>query len=156
MLLIITMLVVVFLRVPVRADNSSKHYTELKFPLLLEIQLPEYTRFQLENGLTVYLMEDRELPLVSGRALFRTGSRFESADKVGLALLTGAVMRTGGTSTHSPDQLNQLLEQKAAAVETSIGTTAGSGSFSALRKDLAEVFPYLLKLLKSQFLQKKN
>ncbi len=68
------MLVVVFLRVPVRADNSPKHYTELKFPPLPEIQLPEYTRFQLENGLTVYLMEDRELPLVSGRALFRNRS----------------------------------------------------------------------------------
>lgn len=147
-LLIITMLVVVFLRVPVRADNSPKHYTELKFPPLPEIQLPEYTRFQLENGITVYMMEDRELPLVSGRALFKTGSRFESADKVGLALLTGSVMRTGGTSTHSPDQLNQLLEQKAAAVETSIGTTAGSGSFSALSEDLEEVFSLFAEVIK--------
>lgn len=147
-LLIITMLVVLLLRVPVRADNSPKHYTELKFPPLPEIQLPEYTRFQLENGLTVYLMEDRELPLVSGSALFRSGSRFESADKVGLALLTGTVMRTGGTSTHSPDQLNQLLEQKAAAVETSIGTTAGSGSFSALSEDLEEVFSLFAEVIK--------
>ncbi len=68
--------------------------------------------------------------------------------KVELALLTGYVMRTGGTSTHSPDQLNQLLEQKAAAVETSIGTTAGSGSFSALSEDLAEVFSLFAEVIK--------
>lgn len=139
-LLIVTMLAVVLLRLPVRADNSPKHYNELTFPPLAEIQLPDYTRFQLDNGMTVYLMEDRELPLVSGSALFRTGSRFESADKIGLARLTGTVMRTGGTKTHSPDELNRLLEQKAASVETGIGTTAGSASFNALSEDLEEVF----------------
>lgn len=139
-LLIATMLAVVLLRLPVRADNSPKHYTELTFPPLPEIQLPDYTRFQLDNGMTVYLMEDRELPLVGGSAIFKTGSRFEPADKVGLASLTGAVMRTGGTKTHSPDELDLLLEQKAAAVETGIGTTAGSASFNALSEDLEEVF----------------
>lgn len=147
-LLIVTMLVVVLGRLPVRADDSPKHYTELTFPPIPEIQLPEYTRFKLDNGLSVYLMEDRELPLVGGRALFRTGSRFEGADKVGLARLTGAVMRTGGTSSHSPDELNQLLEQKAAAVETGIGTTLGSAGFSALSEDLEEVFGLFAEVVK--------
>ena len=56
------------------------------------------------------------LPLVGGTALVRTGDRLEPADKIGLGAITGQVMRTGGTSVHSGDELNQLLEQRAASV----------------------------------------
>ncbi len=120
--------------------STAKHYTELTFPPLPSLPVPEYTRYQLDNGITVFLMEDRELPLIGGTALFRTGSRYEPANKVGLASLTGEVMRTGGTTDHTAEQLNQILEQKAAAVETGIGTTAGSAGFSALSEDLETVF----------------
>jgi zinc protease len=80
-------------------------------------------------------MEDRQLPLVRGTALFRTGSRLEPANKVGLADITGTTLRTGGTLTHSADELNRLLEQRAAAIETSIGAASGSASFDTLSKD---------------------
>ncbi|MCG5058188.1 MAG: insulinase family protein [Limnoraphis sp. WC205] len=138
-LLFVTMFLMITWRSPAVA-STAKHYTELTFPPLPEQPLPEYTRYQLENGITVFLMEDRELPLIGGTALFRTGSRYEPGDKIGLASLTGEVMRTGGTTDHSADQLNQILEQLAAAVETGIGTTAGSASFSALSEDLETVF----------------
>jgi zinc protease len=127
--------------------EAAKHYTELQFPPVPEIKLPDYTRYQLDNGLTVFLMEDRELPLVSGTALFRTGDRFEPASKVGLADMMGEVMRTGGTAKHSADQLNRQLEQRAASVETSVNTTSGSASFSALSEDLPEVFGLFAEVL---------
>ncbi|AFZ15342.1 peptidase M16 domain protein [Crinalium epipsammum PCC 9333] len=120
--------------------SSAKHYTELNFSPLPEIKLPNYSRFQLENGMVVYLMEDHELPLVSGTALFKTGDRLEPGNKIGLAEIVGTVMRSGGTKRHSADQLNQLLEQQAASVETGIGTTSGSASFSSLSEDLEQVF----------------
>ena len=120
--------------------SSARHYTELTFSPLPEIKLPNYSRFQLENGMVVYLMEDHELPLVSGTALFRTGDRLEPGNKIGLAEIVGTVMRSGGTKHHSADQLNQLLEQQAASVETGIGTTSGSASFSSLSEDLEQVF----------------
>lgn len=120
--------------------STPKHYTDLTFPPLPAIQLPDYERYQLENGITVYLVEDHELPLVGGSALFRTGDRFESGDQVGLASLTGAVMRNGGTRQHSADELNQLLEQKAASVEAGIYTTSGRVGFSGLTEDLDLVF----------------
>lgn len=128
---------------------TAKHYTELTFDPLPEIQLPKYTRFVLKNGIVVYLMPDRELPLVSGTAMFHTGDRFEAADKVGLASLTGEVMRTGGTRHHSPDELNQLLEQKAAAVETGISTSSGSATFSALSEDLETVFGLFAEVIQA-------
>lgn len=128
---------------------TAKHYDELTFPALPEIKLPKYTRFDLKNGMRVYLMEDKELPLVEGTAIFRTGDRFEPENKIGLASLTGVVMRTGGTSKHTADELNQLLEQRAASVETGINSTAGSASFEALSEDLEPVFALFSEVVRS-------
>ncbi|MEM8674720.1 MAG: pitrilysin family protein [Cyanobacteria bacterium P01_G01_bin.67] len=128
--------------------DTPKHYTELEFEPLPEIQLPEYERYQLDNGMVVYLLEDRDLPLISGTAIIRTGSRFEAANKVGLAKLTGTVMRSGGTKDHPAAELNSILEQKAASVETNIGTTSGSASFNTLTEDLDTVFPLFTEVLR--------
>ena len=119
---------------------EAKPYEELVFPPLSDIQIPEYERYTLDNGLVVYLMEDHDLPLVGGSATFRTGSYLTSPEQTGLAGITGQAMRLGGTINHSPDQLSEILEQKAASVETSIGDTSGSAGFSALSEDLDEVF----------------
>ncbi|WP_017652203.1 M16 family metallopeptidase [Fortiea contorta] len=138
------------------ATAAAKHYTQLQFAPLPEIKLPKYERFVLQNGLVVYLMEDHDLPLVSGTLLVRTGSRWEPGEQVGLASFTGAVMRTGGTKQYSPDQLNEILEQRAAAVETSISEAAGSASFEALSEDLETVFGLFANVLREPvFTQEK-
>jgi zinc protease len=131
---------------PAVAD-TPKHYTDLKFSLPPEVKVPDYTNFKLKNGMAVYLMEDHELPLVSGTALVKTGDRFEPASKVGLGELTGTVMRSGGTQKRTSDQLNQLLEQRAASIETSIGTTMGSASFNTLTEDLSEVLDLFAEVI---------
>jgi zinc protease len=143
---LVSLLVVLGLGQPSRAE-TAKHYTDLKFPPPPEVKVPDYTRFQLKNGMTVYLMEDHELPLVSGTALIHTGDRLEPADKVGLGVLTGAVMRSGGTQNHTPEQLNEILEQKAASVETGISLTSGGGGFNALSEDLPQVFDLFVEVL---------
>lgn len=131
---------------PARAA-TAKHYTELTFPPLPEVTVPPHNRFQLPNGLTVYLMEDHEWPVVSGMALIRTGDRFEPADKVGLAGIMGDVLRSGGTQSHPAAQLNQLLEQRAAAIESGMGTTSAAVNFSALSEDLPDVFHWFAEVL---------
>ncbi|HEY9665822.1 MAG TPA: pitrilysin family protein [Coleofasciculaceae cyanobacterium] len=146
-LLVVTMLLAIASHVPAIAA-PAKHYTELEFAPLPEVKLPEYDRFKLDNGMVVYLMEDHELPLVGGTLLVRTGDRLEPATEVGLASLVGEVMRTGGTTEHTGDELNQLLEQRAASVETGIGTTSGSASFSALSEDLETVFDLFAEVVK--------
>lgn len=147
-LLMVTMLLVVVSHLPAIAA-PPRHYTELEFPPLPEIQVPEYTRFKLNNGMVVYLMENHELPLVGGSTLIQTGNRLEPTDKVGLASLVGEVMRTGGTTKHTGDELNQLLEQRAASVETGIGTNSGSASFSALSEDLEFVFDLFAEVMQT-------
>ncbi len=131
------------------AARPAKHYTDLEFPPLPDLEIPEYFEFELENGIKVFLMEDHELPLVNGLALFQSGSRFEPGHQAGLAELTGAVMRSGGTQIYAPDELNQRLEQMAAAVETSISTTVASAGFEALSPDLATVFDLYTQVIQA-------
>ncbi|CCQ69410.1 processing proteinase [Crocosphaera watsonii WH 0402] len=145
LILITTLLVLVF-RLPAVAQ-TPKHYTDLEFPLLAEISLPEYERYELTNGMVVYLMEDHQLPLVKGSALIKTGSRLEPAPKVGLAQTTGSLMRLGGTQQHSANEINQLLEQRAARVEVGIGTSSGSAGFNTLSEDLETVFNLFSEVL---------
>ena len=128
--------------------DTPKHYTELEFDPLPEIELPEYERYELDNGMVVYLLEDRDLPLISGTAIIRTGSRYEPANKVGLAQLTGTIIRSGGTENHPADELNSILEQKAASVETSIENAFGNASFDTLTEDLDTVFPLFTEVLR--------
>ncbi|MFM7365715.1 MAG: M16 family metallopeptidase [Cuspidothrix sp.] len=138
------------------AATAAKYYTELKFPPVAAIKLPKYERFVLENGLVVYLMADHELPLVTGTAFIKTGSRWEPGDKTGLASLVGSTLRSGGTQKHSADELNQILEQRAASVETDIGEAAGSASFEALSEDVEMIFGLFAEVLRQPaFAQEK-
>ncbi|NJM73707.1 MAG: insulinase family protein [Scytonema sp. RU_4_4] len=138
------------------AATTAKHYTELQLPPLPQVKVPKYERYVMNNGMVVYLMEDHELPLVSGSVIVRTGDRLEPADKIGLARLTGIVMRSGGTQKHTPDQLNEMLEQRAAFAETGIGETAGNASFQALSEDLEMVFGLFSEVLREPvFAQEK-
>ena len=146
-LVLFTVLLSFTVRLPAVAD-TPKHYTELEFPPIPEVQFPEYDRYELDNGMVVYLLEDRDLPLIGGTAIIRTGSRFEPSNKVGLAQLTGSIMRSGGTKNHPAAELNSILEQKAASVETTIGTTSGSASFNTLTEDFDTVFPLFGEVLR--------
>jgi len=131
------------------STTEPKHYKQLEFSSPPKVKIPDYETYKLDNGLTVYLIEDRELPLVKGTALFRTGSRLEPSDQVGLASLTGTLMRQGGTQQHPPDELNQMLEQRAASIETGISTTSGEASFNCLRKDLDMVLDLFAQVLQT-------
>lgn len=129
------------------AAATPRHYTELEFPALPEVKLPNYIRYQLPNGLLVYLVENHEFPVVTGEAIVRTGNRWEPASQVGLASLTGRVLRTGGTQRRSGDELNQSLEQIAANIEVSISRASGNADFKSLTKDIDQVFGLFVEIL---------
>src|SRR4026209_566026 len=119
--------------------SSIPSYKELKYPPLKPIKIPDVATFTLPNGMKLYLLENHELPLVRGFALVRTGNLFDPRGKVGLASMTGMVMRTGGTRAKTGDQLDEQLENIAASVETGIDESHGSCSFSCLKENTEEV-----------------
>jgi len=113
-----------------------KSYKELKYPPLNRITPPEPARFELANGMAIYLIEDHELPTISAAALIRVGSRWEPAGKAGLATIAGSVMRTGGSQKFPGDRLDEELDRLGATVETSIGEDSGRAVISVLKEDI--------------------
>ncbi len=114
-------------------------WKDLKYAPLKELELPKIEQSTLPNGLKLYLLENHELPLVRGLALVRTGNLFDPADKVGLAEVTGSLIRSGGTTTKTGNQLDEELENIAASVESQISESYGSVSFSTLKEKTDEV-----------------
>jgi zinc protease len=129
------------------AASSIPTYQQLKYPPLKPVQIPEPTSFTLPNGLKVYLLENHELPLVSGAALVRAGNLFDPPDKRGLADFTGQVLRSGGTKTKTGDQIDVELENIAAAVESQIGESSGNVSFGCLRENTDQVMALFKEIL---------
>jgi predicted Zn-dependent peptidase len=129
------------------ATKQAPNYRKLKYPELREVKVPEATRVTLPNGMKLLLLEDHELPLINLSARIRTGSMYEPAEKVGLADITGEVMRTGGTPTMTGDEIDEALEAMAASVETGIGLDAGWASLSVLKDDVDKTLGILADVL---------
>ncbi len=132
-----------------RATAVVPSYKDLKFPPLPPIKPPEPVEFTLSNGIKVFLLEDHELPEVTGAALIRTGNLFDPNGKHGLAQMTGEVLRSGGTKAKSGDQLDEELENVAASVESQIGESAATISFSCLKENTDQVIRVFNEILTS-------
>jgi zinc protease len=131
-------------------------HKDLKFAALRQIEIPEVATPTLPNGMKLYLVENHELPVISGFALVRTGNLFDPADKIGLAQMTGMVLRTGGTRSKTGEELDEQLESIAASVESGIGETSGRVSFSALSENTDEVLAVFKEVLtEPEFRQEK-
>jgi zinc protease len=127
--------------------RHSASYRDLKFPPPGRINIPEPVRFQLANGITVYLMEDHELPTVSLNAMVRAGSFWEPTSKAGLASICGIVMRTGGSTTRNGDALDRELDRLGASVETNTSGDMMSASAFSLKEDVDKTLPILADVM---------
>lgn len=142
-----TSILLLLLAVSVFPTQAQERWHELEFPELKSFNKPDVATFSLKNGIRVYLVEDNELPLVSISTLVRTGSILEPMDKVGLASMTGTVMRSGGSQKYPADVLNPMLEDKAAVMSTGIGFSSGSASMNTLKEDFATLLPVFIDVM---------
>ncbi len=117
------------------AALAKKPWEKINIPELNEIKMPAYDRVELDNGMILFLAEDHEFPLIGLSATIDVGSFYEPADKVGLASMTGTVMRTGGTASRSGDDIDALVEARGMSVETWIGAAEGGAYLSVLKED---------------------
>lgn len=103
-------------------------------PLTLSKRSPEI--LELDNGLRVYFLEERRLPLVTVLAVVRTGDIWEPADQQGVADLTGRMLRAGGTAGRTADQVDDELDFLAAQLSSSVDTQQGAVSLDVLTDNL--------------------
>jgi zinc protease len=141
-----TAIVLVLCCVPALLGQATS-VQQIPIPPLPKFEPQEPTRIQLPNGMVIFLQPDHELPLISGVATIRGGSRSEPEAKIGLVDIYGDVWRTGGTKERTGDQLDIFLENRAASVETGGDADSTSLSFDCLKQDFEPVFTAFLELL---------
>lgn len=96
---------------------------------------PKAEKVVLKNGMRLFLLEDHELPILNITAYIKTGDIYDPPGKTGLAGMTASVMRSGGTATRTPDEINEALEFIAGSIEAGMSDEYGSASLNVLVKD---------------------
>ncbi|MBL8745899.1 MAG: insulinase family protein, partial [Phycisphaerae bacterium] len=117
-----------------------KRPEEIKFKDL-DFQPPsakDYRRV-LSNGVAVYMIPSKEFPLVNLTFSFRPAAHIE--DKPGLAQMTSAMIRRGGTTTKSAADLDEAFDFLAA--------TATPGSLNSLKSNFDEAFALYMDMIRN-------
>ena len=127
--------------------QQEKPWEKIPTPPLHEFKPQQPKRIQLKNGIVLFLQEDHELPFVYGSVLIPGGSRDEDPGKIGMVDLYGQTWRTSGTAKMDGDAMDDLLEAKAAHIETGGGLESTSLSWDSLKGDADQVFSLALDLL---------
>jgi zinc protease len=128
---------------------AQQAWQQIPVPKLPTFHPAQPKRFELPNGMVIFLQEDHELPTIDGTARIRGGERSVPANKAGQTDIYGEVWRTGGTKAQTGDQLDDYLEQRAAKVETSGGGDSTTVSWSCLKEDFDDVFRVFEDVLKN-------
>ena len=108
-------------------------------------QLPQYEKFILKNGLTVYLMEQHEVPLIHVSAVFPAGAVKDNG-RFGLASLTAEGLLLG-TRSYSKKEIEEKLDFLGASYSTKAEEETTSISMSFLNTHREAVFPILKEII---------
>ena len=99
-------------------------------------QLPPYTKTVLSNGITVYLMPSKRLPLVDLRLQVRAGSVDDPPGREGLANLTAELL-TQGAGKRSARQIAEDIEFVGGDLSADADLERTTVSCEVLSKDFA-------------------
>ena len=110
-------------------------------------KLPEYTSFKLDNGLTINLMEQHEVPVISVSAILPAGAIYDE-NKPGLASLTAASLKHG-TAGYSKATLDEELDFMGASINTYASKESAGLSSKFASRDKEKVLKMIKELLVS-------
>ena len=127
--------------------QQAKPWEQIPVPKLKAFHPQQPKRIELKNGIVIFLQEDHELPFVSGAVLIPGGSRDVEAAKAGLIGIYSQAWRTSGTASMDGDAMDNLLEAKAAHVETGGDEDSTALSWDSLKGDADQVFSLAMDLL---------
>jgi zinc protease len=127
--------------------QQEKPWEKIPVPKLHEFNPQQPKRIVLKNGIILFLQEDHELPFVSGSVLIPGGARDVEPAKAGLIGIYQEAWRTSGTAKMDGDALDDLLEAKAAHIETAGDEDSTAVSWDSLKGDADQVFALALDLL---------
>lgn len=108
-------------------------------------KLPKYEKFQLKNGLTVYLMEQHEVPLVSVSMVFPAGA-VKDGQKNGLASMTASALLFG-TKNYTKKQIEEELGFLGANYGTYAGLESANLNMGFVNTDMDKALPFLKEIV---------
>ena len=120
-----------------------------------KIQISDYAKFELPNGLKVFVVENHRLPKVSFSFTFIFDPMLESPN-IGIGNMTSTLIGTG-TKTRTKDQINEEIDFMGASLNAS-----SSGIYaSSLKKHMEKVIDILSdvtqnSVFKQEELEKKR
>jgi predicted Zn-dependent peptidase len=108
-------------------------------------KVPAYEKFKLKNGLTIYLMEQHEVPLINVSAVFDAGS-INDGDKYGLASITADALMFG-TEKYTKPQIEEMTDFVGATINTYAGKDMAGITSSFAVKDQEKLFDIIQQVL---------
>lgn len=99
------------------------------------VDLPDIQKMTLKNGLRVWLVEDRELPLVAFNLVLQNGTDSDPAAQPGLASMTADVLDEG-TTTRSALQIAEELDFVGANLGVNAFTDGSSVTLNCMTKHM--------------------
>ncbi|TCL14238.1 zinc protease [Roseivirga ehrenbergii] len=111
-----------------------------------EVKTPEVWQESLENGLKVYGIESKEVPLIQLNLVIDGGQLLDDPNKGGVANLT-AQMMTKGTASKTTGQLEEAIEQLGASIRVSASTESINISVNTLKRNYNAVVDLMEEIL---------
>ena len=110
-----------------------------------EFRLPAFDTVKLPNGLTVYLMERHEVPLISIRAVVKAGAVNDDAQP-GLSNLTGDALLLG-SQAHNKKAIDEAFDFRGARLAGGAGAEASTVQANFATKDAAALLPLFAEIV---------
>ena len=121
-------------------NNISQYPTpeQWKHPLSFnrkpeKIIYPEADSFDI-NGVKVFFMPSKDLPLIDLSILVKAGNVDVSLEKQGLEMILEEALLLGGSADMSHEKLAEFLDSNAISIDFSIGTESSSINMSVLKE----------------------
>src|SRR5690606_15807253 len=110
-----------------------------------QYKLPAYQKFKLKNGLTVYLMEQHEVPVINVSAIFPAGAIYDGKQS-GLASLTATALMHG-TTDMPKKALDEMIDFMAAGINTSASKESAGLSAKFAAKDSEKAMQIISRII---------
>ncbi len=113
------------------------------------VDLPKPSFHQLSNGIKIFALEDSTLPTFRLSLIQPAGSVWDPSGQAGVAALTAQLVRTGGTKTMTPVQIEAAIGKAGATLEMGVTREETRVGLKVLKGDRAGMLKLLGEMLRA-------
>lgn len=117
-------------------------------------KLPDYTSFKLDNGLTIYMMESLDVPIISVSVILPAGAIYDG-DKAGLASFTATALKHG-TKNFTKAEIDEELDFVGATISTFSEKEYATLSSKFASKDKEKIIAIIKEILLNPVFDEKE